>query len=184
MATRGEATWRSTSRWPIHSGCSASCSSLGTDPRVFPEQDANLRRDLTDEQRSRLDDIEQRRRSGDVIEAELIERFALIWPSFFATGEAPIAPPSHVGVQASIETNRSIARHFERKTLARGLTGLRVPTLFVHGEDDPLPVRSTTSTAELIPGTLVEIIPDCGHFPWVERPAAFHAAVERLLSRC
>jgi len=56
--------------------------------------------------------------------------------------------------------------------------------LFVHGEDDPLPVRSTTSTAELIPGTLVEIIPDCGHFPWVERPAAFRAAVERLLSRC
>jgi pimeloyl-ACP methyl ester carboxylesterase len=28
----------------------------------------------------------------------------------------------------------------------------------------------------------VVTIPDCGHFPWVEQPAAFRAAVERLLA--
>jgi proline iminopeptidase len=86
-------------------------------------------------------------------------------------------------VRASIETNRSIAEHFERKTLARGLPALRLPALFVHGEDDPLPVRSTASAAALIPNALVETIPDCGHFPWLEEPDAFRRAVERLLAR-
>lgn len=45
------------------------------------------------------------------------------------------------------------------------------------------PPRSSTHTATLIPGALVEIIPDCAHFPWLERPDAFRAAVERLLAR-
>jgi pimeloyl-ACP methyl ester carboxylesterase len=86
-------------------------------------------------------------------------------------------------VRASIETNRSIAEHFERKTLACGLPALRLPALFVHGEQDPLPVRSTASTAALIPRAYLETIPDCGHFPWLEQPDAFRRAVERLVAR-
>lgn len=116
-------------------------------------------------------------------EPELLERFALIWPQYFAKRGAAPAPPSRVGVQASVETNRSITDHFERQTLAGGLPGLRLPALFVHGEDDPLPLRSTRITAALIPGALVETIPDCGHFPWLEQPDAFRAAVERLVAR-
>lgn len=46
-----------------------------------------------------------------------------------------------------------------------------------------MPMRSTTATAALIPGALVETIPDCGHFPWLEQPEAFLAAVKRLVSR-
>jgi pimeloyl-ACP methyl ester carboxylesterase len=53
--------------------------------------------------------------------------------------------------------------------------------LFVHGERDPLPVRSTEATAALIPNALVETIPDSGHFPWLEQPQRFRAAVELLL---
>jgi len=75
-------------------------------------------------------------------------------------------------VQASIEINQSIAEHLGHKTLECGLPGLRLPTLFVNGEDDPLPVQSTIRTAALIPGALIETIPDCGHFPWLERPHA------------
>jgi proline iminopeptidase len=156
---------------------------LGADPTLFGEQDANLRRGLTDGQRARVAEVEERRRAGEVTEAELVERFALIWPQFFAQSDVATAPPARVGVQASIETNKSIAEHFERKTLARGLPGLRLPTLFMHGEDDPLPVRSTASTAALIPNALVETIPDCGHFPWLEQPDAFRRAVERLHAR-
>jgi proline iminopeptidase len=156
---------------------------LGADRSTFAEQDANLRRGLTDGQKARIAEVEERRRAGQVTEAELVERFALIWPQFFARPEAASAAPKHVGVQASIETNRSIAEHFDHETLERGLPGLRLPTLFVHGEEDPLPLQSTISTAALIPGALVETIPDCGHFPWLERPNAFRASVEGLLAR-
>ena len=38
------------------------------------------------------------------------------------------------------------------------------------------------ATPQLIPGALVETIPDAGHFPWVEQPEAFRRAVERLLA--
>ena len=154
---------------------------LGADPAVFSEQDANLRRGLTEGQRARIDEIERRRRAGNVTEAELVERFALIWPQFFAKPESAVASPARVGVQASIETNRSIAGHFERRTLALGLPDLRLPALFVHGEQDPLPVWSTTKTAALIADSAVETIADCGHFPWLEQPGAFRAVLERLL---
>jgi len=156
---------------------------LGADPDVLGEQDVNLRRGLTEPQTARIAEIEARRRAGEVTEAELVERFALIWPQFFARPEDATALPACVGVQASIETNRSIAEHFEQRTLERGLPRVRLSALFVHGEKDPLPLRSTINTAALIPGALIETIPECGHFPWLERPDAFRASVERLLPR-
>ena len=152
---------------------------LGADPSVFPAFEAKLAETLTDEELARVHEIEDRRRAGEVTEAELLERFSLVWPVYFK--RATIPPPEHIGVQASIETNRSLAEHFERRTLARRLPEVRVPALFVHGEDDPMPPASSTATAALIPGALVETIPDCGHFPWLEQPEAFRAAVERLL---
>ena len=54
--------------------------------------------------------------------------------------------------------------------------------LVVVGDQDPLPLRSTDTTAGLIPGSRVATIPDCSHFPWLEQPAAFRSAVEELLS--
>jgi pimeloyl-ACP methyl ester carboxylesterase len=107
---------------------------------------------------------------------------ALIWRTFFARPEHSSALPQHVGVQASIETNRSMAEKFVRGTLAEGLRGARLPALFVHGELDPLPVRSTLRAAALIDGAQVETVPESGHFPWLEQPDDFRAAVEKLLA--
>jgi len=91
-------------------------------------------------------------------------------------------PPEHIGVRSSIETNRSIAAHFEAETLVFGLPGLALPVRFVHGESDPMPLASTERTAALFEDARVETIPDCGHFPWLEQPDAFRQAVERLLA--
>jgi proline iminopeptidase len=154
---------------------------LGTDGGIFGEFDENLRRAMRKEEATKIKEVEDRRRAGEVSEAELVERFATIWPPFFASPDKAIPPPARVGVQASIDTNGSLTEHFARGTLAAGLPAARLPALFVHGEDDPLPVRSSTATAALIPGARVETIPDCGHFPWLEQPQAFRAAVERLL---
>jgi len=154
---------------------------LGADPAVFADLDANLRRGLSEPERLRVDDIEERRRAGDVTEEDLVDRYRILWPQYFAEPLSAPASPERVGVRASIETNSSIAAHYRSQTLVFGLPGLTVPALFVHGAVDPLPVRSTERTAALIPSSGVETIPDCGHFPWLERQAAFRAAVERLL---
>jgi proline iminopeptidase len=154
---------------------------LGADPGAFPEHDANLRRGLTERERARVDEIERKRRDGAVTEAELVERLTLVWPQYFTHPEAASPPPARVGVEASIGANRSLAEHFERRTLAEGLAKVRLPVRFVHGEQDAMPVRATVATAALAPDALVEIVPDCGHFPWLEQPARFRAAVESLL---
>ena len=146
---------------------------------IFPEQDANLRRGLAREAIARLDEIEARRLEGEVTEAELVERFAIVWPQYFFQRDRVPPSPEHVGVEASMDVNRSLAEHLERQTLVRGLPDVRVPVLFVHGKRDPTPPRSSIETAKLIPGARVELIPDCGHFPWLERPGevARHVAI-------
>lgn len=155
---------------------------LGADPTVFGELDANLRRGMTDQERARVDEIEARRREGAVSEADLVERFRLVWPQYFARREKAIPPPARVGVQASIETNRSIAAHYAAETLVFGLPGLSLPARFVHGADDPMPLAATERTAALLEDARVETIPDAGHFPWLEQPDVFRAAVERVLA--
>lgn len=147
---------------------------------IFAEFGENLRRGLTAEQVARIDEVEARRRAGETTEAALIERMAILWPQWFADPEsAPPYPPLRIGAECSADTNASIARHFELGTLVQKLPGARLPALFVHGVLDPLPLRASTGTAALIPGAIVETIPDCGHFPWLERPGALRLAVER-----
>jgi pimeloyl-ACP methyl ester carboxylesterase len=157
---------------------------LGAHADVFAEQDANLRRRLAPEAVARLDGIEARRRAGDVTEAELVERFAIVWPQYFADDDHPASacPVTHVGVEASIGVNRSLAGHFERQTLVKGLPKVRLPTLFVHGELDPDPPRASAETAALIPGARVELLPECGHFPWLEAPGEVARHVARYLA--
>jgi proline iminopeptidase len=155
---------------------------LGAFADGLADLNANLRRALTPEQAARIDEVEARRREGAVTEAELVERFRLIWPPFFADPGRMAPPPARVGVDASIGTNRSITEHFERGTLVERLPRASWPALFVHGELDPLPVGSAVATAALVPEAKVGVIPGCGHFPWLEQPGAVRRMVEAFLA--
>jgi pimeloyl-ACP methyl ester carboxylesterase len=155
---------------------------LGAFDRVFAEFGANLRRTLSRDEVARVEEIEESRRRGEVTEADLVERSKLVWPRYFADPEAaPPHPAGQIGVACSTGTNASISDHFGRFTLATGLPSARLPALFVHGERDPLPVSSSLEAAALIPDARVETIPDCGHFPWMERPGEIRKAVGRFL---
>jgi pimeloyl-ACP methyl ester carboxylesterase len=152
---------------------------LGAFGEILGEMGENMRRGLSTEQIARLDEIEGLRREGRATAADLVERAAMNWPMFFPDpSQAPPMPPDlHVGVDCSRETNASIAEHFERGTLAEGLPRFRRRALFVHGELDPLPVRTSTETAALIPGASVAMLPRRGHFPWLEVAGEIHDAV-------
>jgi proline iminopeptidase len=159
---------------------------IGVDPlgavATFEESDAGLRRGLSEEQIARVDDVEALRRRGEATEDDLLERFRIIWPQYFAEPEsAPPPPIGRGGTQCSTDTNASIAQHFERGTLSKKLPDAWLPAMFVHGLRDPLPMRASTETAALIAGAKVETI-DCGHFPWLERPGEIRAAVQRFLA--
>ena len=57
------------------------------------------------------------------------------------------------------------------------LTRLRVATLVVHGAHDFVPVRMAERITASIPGARLEVLPDCGHFSYAERPTAVRDAV-------
>ncbi|HEX6776806.1 MAG TPA: alpha/beta fold hydrolase, partial [Ktedonobacterales bacterium] len=50
------------------------------------------------------------------------------------------------------------------------LTGLRVPTLILHGDYDFVPVACAAHIAEAIPDARFVVLRDCGHFSYLERP--------------
>jgi pimeloyl-ACP methyl ester carboxylesterase len=131
---------------------------------------------MTDDEIGFVRETQARRRAGEVSEADLVEVFRIVWPRFFLDAASATAPPEHVGAEASIGTNRSLAEHFARGTLRKGLPSAKAPVLFFHGEHDPMPIRTAWETAALIEGARVEPVAGAAHFPWVEQPTAFRRA--------
>lgn len=54
--------------------------------------------------------------------------------------------------------------------LLPGLRQLRVPAFVVHGRQDPIPLASSQAVARAL-GTGCVVLEDCGHVPYVEKPA-------------
>lgn len=61
------------------------------------------------------------------------------------------------------------------------LSRVRVPTLIIQGELDPLPIESAREWAAAMPNARLLALKGVGHFPHVETPEVFFAAVNRFL---
>jgi proline iminopeptidase len=81
------------------------------------------------------------------------------------------------GLSVNREVNRILgadaARIIEAEAIRAQVAGLLTPTLIVHGEADPRPLWSVRALAELLPNARLVAIPEAGHYPWFEQPAAF-----------
>jgi proline iminopeptidase len=60
------------------------------------------------------------------------------------------------------------------------LAGVRLPTMVVHGRQDPIPIASSEEAARIMSAEFVPL-DDCGHVPYVEQPAALFRAVGSFL---
>jgi proline iminopeptidase len=61
------------------------------------------------------------------------------------------------------------------------LDSVRVPTLILHGDRDPIPIASSEAAARTM-GARFVTIDNAGHVPYVENPAALFAAIREFLS--
>jgi pimeloyl-ACP methyl ester carboxylesterase len=60
---------------------------------------------------------------------------------------------------------------------------IRVPTLIIAGEDDLwTPPKFQHFLAERIPGARLVLLPQTGHYPFVEQPDRFNAELDRFLA--
>jgi proline iminopeptidase len=60
------------------------------------------------------------------------------------------------------------------------LDSVSVPTLIVHGREDPIPLASSKAAADALRAELV-VLDRCGHVPYVEQPDALFAAIDGFL---
>jgi pimeloyl-ACP methyl ester carboxylesterase len=103
---------------------------------------------------------------------------AIAWPAYFSSMEVAQPIPQR-GHAPSAESWASIRA--EMAGLPEKLRGCTVPTRFVHGELDPLPVSASTETAAIL-GATVDVLPGNGHFPWLEDPGCVRRSLDRLRS--
>src|SRR5688572_15927319 len=61
------------------------------------------------------------------------------------------------------------------------LSKVVVPTLIIQGELDPLPIEAARKWAAAMPNARLLELKGIGHFPHVEAPEVFFAAVDRFL---
>jgi proline iminopeptidase len=64
--------------------------------------------------------------------------------------------------------------------LLRDLEGIRLPSIVIHGRDDPIPIASTVEAARAL-GTNLVVLDECGHVPYVEQPQKLFAALDPFL---
>jgi pimeloyl-ACP methyl ester carboxylesterase len=115
-------------------------------------------------------------------DSDTLESLRLVWPGYFAQPET--APGMPAGMRASLAgyvgTFTSVAQHLAEGSFARGLSGVRVPAIFLLGAQSPMPVSQGEQTARLLPSSEVAIVPAAGHLPWHEQPGCVAAALSRL----
>jgi pimeloyl-ACP methyl ester carboxylesterase len=142
----------------------------------------NLMRALSDGDRARVEELDALDDRGEATEAEKVEMMRMVWPYYF--GDPATAPPMPAFRfhSSGTVTWASIAGHFERRTLERGLPRLNVPVLVTHGERSPIPVVEAERTAALMPTAQLRIHAGRGHWPWLEEPGFVRDLVAGLVS--
>jgi len=158
-------------------------SALGASLDVLPKFEEALLANVSEGDGRRYEEIEARSEAGEATAAELVEQFDLIWPFYFFDPES--APPPFIRTMdpgCNRSTFESVKQHAELGTLEEGLPQVRMPVLFAHGIDDPLPIRGAVETAKLVPGARVGRVPRCGHFPWLEQPGFLDRMIRGLIS--
>ncbi len=115
------------------------------------------------------------------------EYYRLWFTPFFAGRGAPAAMKGNVcaGSAASLK-NKQFSDRFTFASLGdwdwtTSLRNASTPTLIIHGELDPLPIESARTWATAMPNARLLELKGIGHFPYVEAPDAFLAAVDRFL---
>jgi proline iminopeptidase len=146
---------------------------------VCSEREA-LRR--TQAQRDRLDELSriESRAPGEERELRLLSWFTDVSPGLDADTvlRDDLDAPYEINYEANKalgEDNRSAAQD-----LRAALPHLSVPTLLIHGSNDPRPADGAREIGQLMPHATLEVI-DAGHMTWLEAPETVRRLFKEFL---
>jgi proline iminopeptidase len=113
-------------------------------------------------------------------------RLRIMTPGYFfdrdkAAGLAAAMKPGSVHA----DTMRLLMRDmlYPGMDLRPALKDFARPTLVIAGRQDPLDPKVQYELHLALKDSTLELLPRCGHFPWIEQPERFYEAVDRLLAR-
>lgn len=88
-----------------------------------------------------------------------------------------------------IESGRAIEKRLsqgliwsEGYSLLPALAAVRAPTLVIHGDYDFIPIECAEHIVEAIPGARLAVIPDSGHFSYIDAPDQVRHALDRFFA--
>ncbi|WP_309646849.1 alpha/beta hydrolase [Nocardioides sp.] len=107
------------------------------------------------------------------------EGLALLWPAYFSTPDvAPACPPVRIDPAAAEGLGAAMVAGLP--ALEASLDSIDVPLGVLMGGASPMPRSAGADVVTRVAGAWLEVVEDCGHFVWLERPGAVAAALERL----
>lgn len=126
---------------------------------------------LTQQQRERLADLEERTRTWD----EEVEFRRLTWMTDFVEHSPPpreLEEMATTALSINFSVNRALSRSqlYPSEELLDLCGRCEVPALLIHGSDDPRPEVGAVEVADHLPNSRFVLIDDAGHLPWVEQP--------------
>lgn len=129
------------------------------------------------EERRRLRESGLRERDPDAFQQRIFE--LSVAPYFFDPERARDLTPFRVTGRTQQEVWSSLGDYDLRPRLET-LRG--IPSLAMHGENDPIPIDAARATASFI-GAEFHPLPRCGHVPYIEAADAFVSLLDAFLPR-
>ena len=136
----------------------------------------------------RMEELSRIRQANPDDLAACREYYKLWFTPFFGAGNPPSRMKGNVcaGSAESLKNKQNVDK-FTFASLGNwdwttSLGSAVVPTLLIHGDRDPLPIESARRWAAAMPNARLLELKGIGHFPYVEAPETFFAAVDRFLS--
>jgi len=136
----------------------------------------------------RMAELSRIRQANPDDRAACREYYQLWFTPFFGASEAASRMKGNVcaGSPESLKNKQNVDR-FTLASLGNwdwtmSLSRAAVPTLIIHGELDPLPIEDARKWAAAMPNARLLELKGIGHFPYVEAPEAFFAAVDQFLT--
>jgi pimeloyl-ACP methyl ester carboxylesterase len=129
--------------------------------------------------RQRAKELDERAFRGEGTPEDVVESLALVWPAYFADPTKAPPPTKQISLAAYVGGFESMMSELPR--LESSLSSITVQVGLLAGGASPMPVDlASHATAERLPNAWVEVVPDAGHFVWIEAPGSVRRALDRL----
>jgi 4,5:9,10-diseco-3-hydroxy-5,9,17-trioxoandrosta-1(10),2-diene-4-oate hydrolase len=102
--------------------------------------------------------------------------------SWYANSMRLAQTPGHIMGGVVVPARSQIDLFGQREVLLNALPDLQIPTMVIWGANDRIvPFDQARRAVNRLPHGRLAAIPECGHLPHVERPAAFLAALNAFI---